>query len=94
MPIALFVATGFEHSVANMFMIPLGILMSDTAGAGFWGDAKIDASSYCGLIWDSFFVDNLLSVTLGNIVGGGVMIGVMYWTIFHHTERPVSPVDS
>jgi hypothetical protein len=78
MPIALFVATGFEHSVANIFMIPLGILISDTAGAGFWSDAKTDASSYSGLTWDSFLVDNLLPVTLGNIVGGGVMIGVMY----------------
>ena len=96
MPIALFVATGFEHSVANMFMIPLGILISDTAGASFWSDAKIDAASYSDLTWPSFFFDNLLPVTLGNIVGGGVMIGVMYWTIFHRTERPapIAPVDS
>ena len=88
LPIALFVATGFEHSVANMFLIPLGILISDTAGASFWTDANINASSYSGLTWQSFFVDNLLPVTLGNVVGGGVMIGVMYWTIFHHLDRP------
>jgi formate transporter len=88
LPIALFVATGFEHSVANMFMLPLGILISDTAGADFWAGANIDASSYADLTWASFLLDNLLPVTLGNIVGGGVMIGVMYWTIFHHTGRP------
>jgi formate transporter len=88
LPIALFVATGFEHSVANMFMIPLGIIISDTAGTGFWNAANIDATSYAGLNWESFLVDNLLPVTLGNIVGGGVMIGVMYWTIFHHVDRP------
>lgn len=91
LPIALFVATGFEHSVANMFMLPLGILISDTAGADFWAGANIDASSYANLTWDSFLLDNLLPVTLGNIVGGGVMIGIMYWTIFHHTDRPVQP---
>jgi len=89
LPIALFVATGFEHSVANMFMLPLGILISDTAGADFWAGANIDASSYADLTWASFLLDNLLPVTLGNIVGGGVMIGVMYWTIFHHADRPV-----
>jgi formate transporter len=88
LPIALFVATGFEHSVANMFMIPLGIIISDTAGASFWTDANIDVAAYSGLNWQSFFLDNLLPVTLGNIVGGGVMIGVMYWTIFHHVDRP------
>ena len=88
LPIALFVATGFEHSVANMFMLPLGILISDTAGAGFWAGANIDASSYADLTWASFLLDNLLPVTLGNIVGGGVMIGIMYWTIFHHADQP------
>ena len=71
-----------------MFLIPLSILISDTAGPAFWVDAKIDASSYAGLTWESFLVDNLVPVTLGNIVGGGVMIGVMYWTIFHHLDRP------
>ena len=41
MPIALFVATGFEHSVANMFMVPLGLLIKDTAGADFWSGAGL-----------------------------------------------------
>jgi formate transporter len=83
MPIALFVATGFEHSVANMFMIPLGILIRDNAGADFWAMTGLEQSAYGDLTWAAFYVDNLLPVTLGNIVGGGVMIGVLYWTIFH-----------
>jgi formate transporter len=83
MPIALFVATGFEHSVANMFMIPLALLIKDHAGADFWSTSGLDAGAYADLSWSSFFVDNLLPVTLGNIVGGGVMIGILYWTIFH-----------
>jgi formate transporter len=83
MPIALFVATGFEHSVANMFMIPLAILIKDYAGGDFWSMSGLEQSAYSELTWPAFYVDNLLPVTLGNIVGGGVMIGVLYWTIFH-----------
>lgn len=92
MPIALFVATGFEHSVANMFMVPLGILISDFAGADFWAASGLDASVYAELTWANFLTDNLLPVTLGNIVGGGVMIGVLYWTIFHFLDKPGKPM--
>ena len=86
MPIALFVAAGFEHSVANMFMIPLGLLIKYTAGADFWAGADLVQGDFAALTWDAFLVNNLLPVTLGNIVGGGVMIGILYWTIFHHLD--------
>lgn len=92
MPIALFVATGFEHSVANMFMVPLGILIRTFAGSDFWAASGLDAAAYGDLTWANFFVDNLLPVTLGNIVGGGVMIGVLYWTIFHFLDKPGTPM--
>ncbi|MGV0834985.1 formate transporter FocA [Mycolicibacterium thermoresistibile] len=82
LPIALFVATGFEHSVANMFMLPLGMLIKDTAGAEYWTGTGLVESDFAALTWPSFLVDNLLPVTLGNIVGGGLMVGIMYWTIF------------
>ncbi|MGO0575462.1 formate transporter FocA [Ornithinimicrobium panacihumi] len=88
MPIALFVASGFEHSVANMFMIPLGILIKGSAGGEFWSQTGLDQAAFADLTWVNFFVDNLLPVTLGNIVGGGVMIGVLYWTIFHFLDTP------
>ncbi|MCK0111025.1 formate transporter FocA [Ornithinimicrobium sp. F0845] len=88
MPIALFVASGFEHSVANMFMVPLGILLHSNAGQEFWTTSGLDHTAYGDLTWSNFLVDNLLPVTLGNIVGGGVMIGVLYWTIFHFLDRP------
>ena len=94
MPIALFVASGFEHSVANMFMIPLGVLIKENAGADFWSTAGLDQAAYDGLTWQAFYLDNLLPVTLGNIVGGGVMIGVLYWTVFHLSERRKKAVSS
>jgi len=89
MPIALFVASGFEHSVANMFMVPLGVLIKNTADNKFWSTAELTRTDYTDLTWVNFLVDNLLPVPLGNIVGGGVMIGVLYWTIFHHHDKPV-----
>ncbi len=87
MPIALFVATGFEHSVANMFMVPLGIFIRSFAGKDFWSTTGLDQGAYADLTWSTFLVDNLLPVTLGNVVGGGLMIGVLYWTIFHFLDR-------
>lgn len=87
MPIALFVSTGFEHSVANMFMIPLGLWIKTFAGDDFWTASGLAPEAFSDLTWQAFFVDNLLPVTLGNIVGGGVMIGVLYWTVFHLRER-------
>lgn len=94
LPIALFVATGFEHSVANMFLIPLAIVIAGFADAGFWEMTGLEQSAFADLTWPHFLVDNLLPVTLGNIIGGGVMIGILYWTVFHlpsprakHTKR-------
>lgn len=72
LPIALFVAVGFEHSVANMFLIPLAL---------FVGGGTAD------LTWGHFLLGNLLPVTLGNIIGGGVMIGLYYWVIHRWKRR-------
>jgi formate transporter len=87
MPVALFVSTGFEHSVANMFMIPLGLLIKDNAGDGFWSGAGLARADFADLTWSNFLLHNLAPVTLGNIVGGGIMIGVFYWTVFHRYRR-------
>lgn len=76
-PIPLFVATGFEHSVANMFVIPFALVTkadADPAVMDALGGAELD-----GLTWGAFFIDNLLPVTLGNIVGGGVMVALGMW---------------
>lgn len=88
MPIALFVSAGFEHSVANMFLVPLGLLIKNTAGADYWTAAGLTEATYADLTWVTFLRDNLVPVTLGNIVGGGLMIGILYWTIFHYLNRP------
>jgi formate/nitrite transporter len=73
-PIMAFVAIGFEHSVANMYFIPAGILlMNETVIKNLLG---IDLSM---LGWANFLWRNLLPVTIGNIIGGGVFVGMSYW---------------
>lgn len=73
-PIMGFVAIGFEHCVANMYFIPSGIFLNSWAGiaapAGFSPEA---------LGWISFLLKNLLPVTIGNIIGGAVFVGMSYW---------------
>lgn len=73
-PITAFVACGFEHSVANMYFIPLGIFLHEQAFAS--GVANLDALNWAGL------AHNLLPVTLGNLVGGAGMVGLVYWVVY------------
>jgi len=73
-PIMAFVSSGFEHSVANMYFIPAGILTQ-----GFITDpTKITAS----VNWVSMWTANLIPVTIGNIVGGMFFVGILYWVAF------------
>ncbi len=81
-PVTAFVAAGFEHSVANMFFIPIGLLIKATAGAEFWGAIGKTAVDYSHLTWSNFFFVNLLPVTIGNIIGGALMVGGVYWFIY------------
>lgn len=81
-PITAFVAAGFEHSIANMYFIPMGLLIKQFAPAAFWNTTGVTAADYANLTWGNFFVANLLPVTLGNIVGGAVMVGLVYWFIY------------
>ncbi len=77
-PITAFVAAGFEHSVANMYFIPIGLFIK-SFDPQFVQAAGIDLS---GLTWGSFLTQNLLPVTIGNIIGGSVFVAAVYWTVF------------
>ena len=76
-PIMAFVAIGFEHCVANMYFIPAGIFLHHWAGIA--GPAAFDPAS---LGWGSFLWRNLLPVTIGNIIGGAVFVGMSYWSAY------------
>ena len=73
-PITAFVAAGFEHSVANMYFIPVGIFLRDQAVAA--GATDLEALNWVGL------GRNLLPVTLGNLLGGAGLVGLVYWVIY------------
>ena len=73
-PIMGFVAIGFEHCVANMYFIPTGIFLKNWAA-----NEAIQSLSAGSLTWISFFWKNLLPVTIGNIIGGAVFVGMSYW---------------
>ena len=79
LPIALFVSSGFEHCVANMFMIPMGIAIAQGAEPSFWAAIGVDPATYADLDLSHFIVKNLIPVTLGNIVGGVFFIGLVQW---------------
>ena len=81
-PITAFVAVGFEHSIANMYFIPYALLIK-TFDPAFVAAKKIDLYN---LTWGSFFLKNLLPVTLGNILGGAVLVAAMYWFIYLRKE--------
>jgi formate/nitrite transporter len=75
-PIWLFITSGFEHSVANMYYIPAGLFaMSD---AKLLDAVKIAPDMLASLTWTNFFVANLIPVTLGNIIGGGIFVALAY----------------
>lgn len=76
-PITLFVAAGFEHSVANMSIIPMALAIDSFAGPAFWSAAGSTPEAFASVTLLGFFY-NLLFVTIGNIVGGA-SIGLAYW---------------
>lgn len=79
-PIWLFITSGFEHSVANMYYIPAGILAK--ANPSFVELSHVSAEALANLSWSGFFINNLIPVTLGNIVGGGIFVGIAYWFVY------------
>ena len=77
-PITAFVAAGFEHSVANMYVVPIGLAIKDFDPT-FAASTGLDLS---GLTWGAFLLNNLLPVTIGNVIGGSVFVAAIYWMIF------------
>ncbi|MCG2788014.1 MAG: formate transporter FocA [Anaerolineae bacterium] len=82
-PIACFVAAGFEHSIANMYFIPIGLFIKDFGSPKFFELIGKTAADFPNLTWGNFFVANLLPVTIGNIIGGALMVGLVYWFIYN-----------
>ncbi|MEW6402041.1 MAG: formate/nitrite transporter family protein [Chloroflexota bacterium] len=80
-PITAFVTAGFEHSIANMYYVPYALLIRafDPEFVAGLGDKVIHLES---LTWSNFFINNLIPVTIGNIIGGAVLVAAVYWSVF------------
>lgn len=86
LPVAMFVACGFEHSIANMFMVPMGIMIKSHASPEFWQMTGSTAADFADLTLHNFIFSNLIPVTIGNIIGGGLLVGMTYWLIYRRAE--------
>ncbi len=86
LPIAMFVASGFEHCVANMFMLPLGYTIYTFADASFWQMVNIDPSVFSDITITNIVFKNLIPVTLGNIIGGSIFIALPQWFLHLKNE--------
>lgn len=79
-PIAAFVAGGLEHSIANMYFIPIGLFLKNEPAV--LQAANKTAEQLPNLTWESFLLNNLVPVTLGNIVGGALLVAAVYWFVY------------
>jgi len=80
-PIMTFVALGFEHCIANMYFVPLGIFLKGTEAAAASG------LNLSNLTWGGFIFNNLIPVTIGNMIGGALFVGLLYWLVYVKAEN-------
>ncbi len=84
-PIMLFVLSGFEHSIANMYFIPVGILAK--ANAQFAEISGLAADKLAAINWGTFLTNNIIPVTIGNIIGGAVIVSWVYWYVYKGCKK-------
>jgi formate/nitrite transporter len=86
-PVACFAAAGFEHCIANIYFIPMGLFIKAGALDSFWTSIGMTAADFPALTWSNFLIGNLLPVTIGNIIGGSVMVAAIYWFVYLRNRR-------
>ena len=80
-PVAAFVAAGFEHSIANLYLLPYGLALKAWAGPEFWTAIGQSAMAYPALTITGA-LHNIAVATIGNLVGGSLMVGAVYWFVY------------
>lgn len=86
-PVTAFVAAGFEHSIANMYLLPYALAIKAWAEPGFWTALGQNAAAYAGLTLGDA-LHNIAVATIGNLVGGSLMVGAVYWFVYLRPRRP------
>jgi len=80
-PVAAFVAAGFEHSIANLYLLPYGLAIKAWAGPEFWAAIGQTADAYPALTAANA-LHNVVVSTAGNLVGGSLLVGAVYWFVY------------
>jgi formate/nitrite transporter len=81
-PVAAFVIAGFEHCIANAYFIPLGLFIKAGAPESFWTSIGKTPADFPNLTWTNFLVGNMLPVTIGNVIGGSILVAAVYWFVY------------
>jgi formate/nitrite transporter len=85
-PVAAFVAAGFEHSIANLYLLPYALLIKGFAGPEFWTAAAIQPADFAGL-GVAATLHNVAIATIGNLIGGSLMVATVYWFLYLRKPR-------
>jgi formate/nitrite transporter len=80
-PISAFVAAGFEHSIANLYLLPYGLAVKTWAGPDFWDAIAKSSESFAALTAQGT-LHNIAVSTLGNLIGGSILVGAVYWFVY------------
>jgi len=88
-PVSAFIAAGFEHSIANMYLIPAGLLIK-SLNPTLFSQVAVDPSAF-SLV--NFLTQNLIPVTLGNMIGGSLFVGIAYFLIFSSSSSNMTQND-
>lgn len=83
-PVGVFVLSGFEHSIANMYYIPAGILAKNIPDLA--AKTGLDAAALASINIPNMLVKNLIPVTLGNIIGGAILVGLLYFLAYRKED--------
>lgn len=79
---------GFEHRIANLYFVPIGLLILHGAPPEFWSAIGASPQDFAELDVASFLLRNLLPVALGNVIGGGALVGGVYWFVYLRGRSP------
>lgn len=87
-PIWVFVTAGYEHCIANMYFVPMGIFAKNNSEyvSTAMEQYGLTAAQIDSLNWSNFVSNNLVPVTLGNIIGGSLLVGAVYWLIYRRKK--------
>ena len=85
-PVTAFVAAGFEHSIANLYFLPYALAIKAGASAEFWSSIGQTANNYEAVALDAA-AHNIIVATIGNLIGGSLMVGAVYWLVYLRQRR-------